>query len=111
MVGAPCSTCGRAATTSSGSLEHLLVPDELEPRRRPASVEDAEVAEVAVALAARMLGDVRDLRREVADLRREVADCGGPPGCRRPGPRRAPRRPGAGTRRPARASHTAWRAA
>jgi len=46
----------------SGQLEHLLVPDELEPRRLPASVTDAEVAEVAVALAATLLGDVRALR-------------------------------------------------
>jgi hypothetical protein len=46
----------------SGQLEHLLVPDELEDRRLPASVTDAEVAEVAVGLAATMLGDVRALR-------------------------------------------------
>ena len=47
----------------SGRLEHLLVPDELERRRLPASVTDAEVAEVAVGLAATMLGDVRALRK------------------------------------------------
>ncbi|MGH3306390.1 MAG: hypothetical protein ACRDOX_01770 [Nocardioides sp.] len=46
----------------SGRVEHLLVPDELEHRRLPASVTDAEVAEVAVGLAATMLGDVRSLR-------------------------------------------------
>ena len=46
----------------SGRVEHLLVPDELEDRRLPASVTDAEVAEVAVGLAATMLGDVRALR-------------------------------------------------
>jgi hypothetical protein len=46
----------------SGRVEHLLVPDELEHRRLPASVTDAEVAEVAVGLAATMLGDVRALR-------------------------------------------------
>jgi hypothetical protein len=46
----------------SGRLEDLLVPDELEPRRVPGSVTDAEVAEVAVGLAATMLGDVRALR-------------------------------------------------
>jgi hypothetical protein len=46
----------------SGQLEHLLVPDELESRRLPASVTEAEVAEVAVGLAATMLGDVRALR-------------------------------------------------
>jgi len=46
----------------SGRIEHLLVPDELEHRRLPASVTDTEVAEVAVGLAATMLGDVRALR-------------------------------------------------
>jgi hypothetical protein len=46
----------------SGRVEHLLVPDELEDRRLPASVTDAEVADVAVGLAATMLGDVRALR-------------------------------------------------
>ena len=46
----------------SGQAEHLLVPEELEPRRLPASVTDGEVAEVAVGLAATMLGDVRALR-------------------------------------------------
>lgn len=46
----------------SGQVEHLLVPDELEHRRVPASVTDAEVADVAVGLAATMLGDVRTLR-------------------------------------------------
>ena len=35
---------------------------EVEQRRLPASVTDAEVAEVAVGLAATMLGDVRALR-------------------------------------------------
>jgi hypothetical protein len=46
----------------SGQVEHLLVPDELEDRRIPASVTDSEVADVAVGLAATMLGDVRELR-------------------------------------------------
>jgi len=46
----------------SGKIEHLLVPEELEPRRLPGSVTDTEVAEVAVGLAATMLGDVRALR-------------------------------------------------
>lgn len=53
----------------SGRLEDLLVPASREERRRPASVGDDEVAEVAVSLVARMLGDVRDLRSEVARLR------------------------------------------
>jgi hypothetical protein len=47
-----------------GSLDHLRVPAELEPRRSTTSVTDAEVAEVAVDLAATMLGDVRRLRQE-----------------------------------------------
>ncbi len=45
-----------------GPLESLLVPDLLEPRRRPGSVTDAEVADVAVQLVARLLEDVRELR-------------------------------------------------
>lgn len=54
----------------SGRLEDLLVPEHREERRRPATVSDAEVAEVAVALVARMLHDVRDLRTDLAALRR-----------------------------------------
>lgn len=46
-----------------GDLEHLRVPDELEPRRSTTSVTDAEVAEVATDLVATLLGDVRELRR------------------------------------------------
>jgi hypothetical protein len=46
----------------NGHLEHLLVPDQLEPRRSTTSVTDAEVAEVTVDLVATMLGDVRRLR-------------------------------------------------
>lgn len=45
-----------------GSLESLLVPEELESRREPSSVTDAEVAGVAVELVARLLEDVRELR-------------------------------------------------
>lgn len=48
-----------------GDLEHLRVPDRLEPRRSTASVTDAEVAEVAVDLVATMLGDVRELTGQV----------------------------------------------
>ena len=51
----------------SGELENLRVPAELAPRRRPASVTDAEVAEVALDLSARLLEDVRALRRERRD--------------------------------------------
>ncbi len=47
-----------------GELDDLLVPDELEPRRSVGSVTDAEVADVAVRLVARMLEDVRELRRD-----------------------------------------------
>jgi hypothetical protein len=55
----------RADYDVSGDLEHLRVPDELEPRRRPASVTEAEVAAVAVDLVATMLGDVRALTHEL----------------------------------------------
>jgi hypothetical protein len=54
----------------SGSIKHLLVPEHVEERRLPASVTDAEVAEVAVSLTATMLDDVRRLRRELASARR-----------------------------------------
>jgi hypothetical protein len=50
-----------------GDLAHLRVPDELEPRRSTGSVTDAEVAEVAVDLVARMLDDVRGLRSRPAE--------------------------------------------
>jgi hypothetical protein len=49
-----------------GSLDHLRVPDVLEERRSTTSVTDTEVAEVAVDLAATMLGDVRRLRGQLA---------------------------------------------
>ncbi len=78
----------------SGRVEHLLVPEEIEHRRLPASVTDAEVAEVAVGLAATMLGDVRELRtaarRQPPQRRRRYAARG----------RRAWRRLRAGLRRP-----------
>lgn len=57
-----------------GSLDHLRVPAELEQRRSTGSVTDAEVAEVAVDLAATMLGDVRRLRQERARARTQPAD-------------------------------------
>ena len=56
-----------------GDLDSLLVPDELEPRRVPESVTDAEVAQVAVELSARLLHDVRGLRHERRALREELA--------------------------------------
>ena len=55
-----------------GELDNLLVPDKLPERRRPDSVTDAEVAQVAVELVATMLGDVRDLRHERRRLQAEL---------------------------------------
>ena len=55
-----------------GELDNLLVPDQLPERRRPDSVTDAEVAQVAVELVATMLGDVRDLRHERRRLQAEL---------------------------------------
>ncbi|MGI8521709.1 MAG: hypothetical protein ACR2K3_00130 [Nocardioides sp.] len=46
-----------------GDLQRLLVPEDLPTRRVPASVTEAEVAEVAVELAARLVTDARELRR------------------------------------------------
>lgn len=47
-----------------GSLDDLLVPDELPERRHPDSVTDSEVATVAVETVAVLLGDVRRVARE-----------------------------------------------
>jgi len=55
-----------------GDLDALRVPDDQPDRRVPESVTDDEVAEVAVALAAQMLHDVRDLRHERRHLRGEL---------------------------------------
>ena len=55
-----------------GELDNLLVPDQVPERRRPDSVTDAEVAQVAVELVATMLGDVRDLRHERRRLQAEL---------------------------------------
>ena len=57
-----------------GDLDCLLVPVEQPDRRVPESVTEAEVAEVAVELAARLLHDVRDLRHERRELRGELVD-------------------------------------
>jgi hypothetical protein len=46
-----------------GDADALLVPDELEERRTPDTVTDAEVAEVAVELVATLLHDVRERSR------------------------------------------------
>jgi hypothetical protein len=43
-----------------GDPEALLVPDVLPQRRHPSSVTDAEVAQVAVDLVARLLGDLKE---------------------------------------------------
>ncbi len=49
-----------------GELESLLVPDVLPERRHPASVSDAEVADVAVDLVARLLRDVKERGQQSA---------------------------------------------
>ena len=56
-----------------GDLDDLLVPSSLPARRVPDSVTDAEVAQVATELVARILGDVRDLRHERRELRARLA--------------------------------------
>ncbi len=56
-----------------GDVEQLRVPAQLEERRRTGSVTDTEVAAVAVDLAATMLGDVRELRRDRSERRRDRA--------------------------------------
>ncbi|WP_109510340.1 hypothetical protein [Nocardioides speluncae] len=65
---ADCRARGRAAVDRIvaegydvvGDLDALLVPDELEPRRHPSSVTDAEIADVAIATVARLMRDVRE---------------------------------------------------
>ena len=57
-----------------GDVRHLLVPDELPPRRSVDSVTDAEVAEVATALVGRIMHDVRRIRTERNELRRRLAE-------------------------------------
>ena len=57
-----------------GDASSLLVPEQLPERRTPESVTEAEVAEVAVELVARMLGDVRDVRHDRRRLRAEVEE-------------------------------------
>ncbi|MGV3564591.1 MAG: hypothetical protein ACO1ON_15055, partial [Nocardioides sp.] len=44
-----------------------LVPAQLAPRRPPASVTDAELAEAGAEVIAGLLGDVRALRSELRD--------------------------------------------
>ena len=48
------------------------MPEALEPRRTVDSVTDAEVADVATALAGQMLHDVRRIRMQRNELRREL---------------------------------------
>jgi hypothetical protein len=57
-----------------GDLGDLLVPETLEPRRSVDSVTEAEVAEVATALAGRMLHDVRQIRMQRNELRRALEE-------------------------------------
>lgn len=57
-----------------GDAACLLVPDDLPERRVPASVTDAEVAEVAVELAGRLLHDVRELRTAQRPRNSDAAD-------------------------------------
>jgi hypothetical protein len=57
-----------------GDLGDLLVPEILEPRRSVDSVTEAEVAEVATALAGRMLHDVRQIRMQRNELRRALEE-------------------------------------
>jgi hypothetical protein len=56
-----------------GDLKELLVPDELPPRRTPASVTHLEVAATASELVAEILEDVRELRKERRQLLAELA--------------------------------------
>lgn len=55
-----------------GEVNDLLVPETLEPRRAVDSVTEAEVADVATALAGRMLHDVRRIRMQRNELREEL---------------------------------------
>jgi hypothetical protein len=57
-----------------GDVRDLLVADTLEPRRSVDSVTEAEVAEVATALAGQMLHDVRRIRTERNELRRQLEE-------------------------------------
>ncbi|HET6151365.1 MAG TPA: hypothetical protein VFE15_00315 [Marmoricola sp.] len=63
-----------------GDVEDLLVPDVLEPRRTGSDITEAEVAEVAVELAGRLMHDVRSLTLTndelVAENRRLRAEAG-----------------------------------
>lgn len=54
-----------------GDVDDLLTPATLPQRRHPDSVTEAEVAEVAVALVAEMLSDVRRLTRELNATRHQ----------------------------------------
>jgi len=61
-----------AAYDVIGDVRDLLVAETLEPRRRVDSVTEAEVAEVATALAGQMLHDVRRIRTERNELRQQL---------------------------------------
>lgn len=55
----------RAGYDVRGDVGRLLVPEDLPARRVPASVTDAEVADVAVELVARLMSDARELQKRV----------------------------------------------
>ena len=61
-----------AAYDVLGDVRDLLVAETLEPRRLVDSVTEAEVAEVATALAGQMLHDVRRISTERNELRRQL---------------------------------------
>lgn len=72
---ADCRARGRAAVDRIaaegyhvvGDLDALLVPDELELRRHPSSVTDAEIADVAIATVATLMRDVREATEAATD--------------------------------------------
>ena len=62
-----------------GDVHDLLVAETLEPRRRVDSVTEAEVADVATALAGQMLHDIRRIRTERNELRRQLDEAAARP--------------------------------
>src|SRR5215213_1588952 len=79
-----CRRRGRAAVALvaergfdvAGDLDALLVPDLLPERRHPDSVTDAEVAEVAVDLVARLLGDLKEQSRGAGPREPDAGEVG-----------------------------------
>jgi len=60
-----------------GSLDDLLVPEELPTRRHPSSVTDAEVAAVAVELVATIMEDIRAQRERSRGLKGRISELEG----------------------------------